>query len=698
MKIFKFGKFAVSLGLVLATLLPWKGTGFAAGLTYNGSYQAEENAGGEFIQRRQQSAGLSLSHELTNIISLREYVRYNERWEESTDNKSEQMTQGVSLIANHDLWQSDFSAASTLDLGSEHEQLESESYGARWKSKWKTDMVPGLAVRLDSRKESRGVRDSEDLGMSTALDWRRNNLSLTYDYRWRQQEPDWAELLDTTTSQDFQAGYTYSFWQRRLSLGLKHNYRTTSNEREARQTGSFSLPVNLIEVRTGTDATPADAFEDPSVAINNQMDDSVLNVSAYSVTTNSTFNNIMIRPDGVNIDQIHIYTEIDLGGTALDGLTWSVYTNDLLGTSWDSVPLNGISYNSILRRYELDIGELAVDYLKIVLDISLLGTDINFTEIEARDNIFLSSDTVILNETDTSQTGLSLGARVTENLLLSYRADFETRETSSVARESDQNELSQSAGARYLSPDQTFSSSLTFGNRRRETETGAGVTENETRSYALDLDKQFLPTLSAAIGISKSENYQDSTQFSEAMTYRLDSFAKLYPDLDLNIQLNYGETTNFQTATKSDNNRATVGLLSRLSPAITLSLREDYSESGSSESYKTVASLNWQISDMLVVRGRADHNRTERDDAGSTEAVGFNSNLNLALTTDLLLEVDYSSSRASGDVTETGEASLNWYPKSWLRLEAGCSYRHAPALPADDYRGYARADINFKLP
>lgn len=697
MKLFKFGKPAVSFGLVLAAVLLWNGIGLTAGLTYNGSFLAEENEGGEFIQQRRQSAGLSLSHELTNVISLKEYVRYNERWQESADNKSEQMTQGVSLVADHELWQSDFSAASTLDLGGDREQAESESYGARWSSKWKTDLAPGLAVRLDSRKESDGERDSEDLGVSTALDWRRDNLSWTYDYRWRQREPDGGELLDTTTSQDFQAGYAYSFWQKRLSLGLKHNYRTSTIEREARQTGSVSLPVNLLEVRTGTDTTPADAFEDPSLTINNQMDDSILNAPAYSVTAGSSLNNIVIRPDGMNIDRIYIYTVTDLGGSALTGLTWSVYANDLLGTAWDPVALNGVIYNSVLRRYELDIGGLAVDYLKIVLDISLLGPDIDFTEIEARDNLFLESDTVILNENDTTLTGLSLGARVTENLLLSYRADFETRETSTAAGERDQDEFSQSAGARYLSPDQTFSSSLSFNNRRGETETGAGVTESETRSYGLDLDKQFLPTLSAAIGISKSENHQNSTQFSESMTYRLDSFAKLYPDLDLNIQVNYGETTNLQTATKSDNNSAAVSLLSRLSPAITMSLRENYTESQSADSYTTQASINWQISDMLVIRGGADHTKTE-DDAGGNDALGLNSSLNLALSRVLLLEVDYNSNRADGGVTETGEASLNWYPKQWLRLEAGCSYRHAPALPADDYRGYGRLDINFRLP
>ncbi|MDF1578667.1 MAG: hypothetical protein P1P81_09535, partial [Desulfobulbales bacterium] len=372
--------------------------------------------------------------------------------------------------------------------------------------------------------------------------------------------------------------------------------------------------------------------------------------------------------------------------------------NDLLGTPWNTLPFNGISYNRILRRYELNIGERAADYLKIVLDVSLLGPDIDFTEIEARDNVFLTSDTVLRNEDNASITGFTLGARLTENLQFSYRANLEVRETASGINEIERNELNQTAGVIYSSPDQTFVSSLTFGNRIREIDDGGDVSENVSRSYTLDLDKQFLPTLSAATGISRSETYQGSTQIGESLSFRLDGFAKLYPDLDLNMQLNYGETTNVQTSTKSDNHSATAGLLSRLSPAITMGLHESYSDSGSSHSYNTGLSLNWQISSMLLIRGGANHTKTETAAADRTEALGLNSGLNLALTQALLLEVEYNSNRSGGQVTEAGEASLNWYPKGWLRLEAGCSYRHAPTLPADDYRGYGRVDINFRAP
>ncbi len=666
-----------------------------AGLTYSGFISSEEDNTGLFLQTQSHSVNLGLRQQLTNFVAVDEAVRYSYRLVEPLP-QTEQLLPSIDLVNANLLYRFNLSALSTMNLDNNDKIADNSRYEIGFKSQWQSNLVPSLQVVASQRNDLQTVGassfgENETNSLSTTLDWHRDALGLYYNNRWTEDFDLRGDLIETTTSHNANLEFDKGFWGNKLHVGFKQVYSETKEVRGEASTSEGLIPQTILEVRTGYDNTPADSAEDPLVVATPAMQDGILTI-AYPVASNTSFNNIILALAG-QVDLIYLYTTTDLGAAAL-GLTWNLFTNDFLGTTWDPATFSsGVTYNSVRQRFEIKVDGLSVNYLKLVLDIPLAGPAIDFTEVLVFDSrITVTSEKVTLNTN--SNTSLNLSSRLSRDWFFNYRTDLAVNE---IERASpyEREQLGHGGNLKYSSADGSFFSVFSFTMSRGRIVRLGVIDENENTTYAVDLNKQFLPTLSAGIGWDRNEFSVNSVRTAERFSYRLDSHAQLYPDLDLDLQVDVSESENFQSLSKSNSVSGDVTLASRLYPGLFLSLAGRYADSEpGAQVYTSDLIMQWRPSDDLSFSGGVSY-----IDDNSIEYKQFISRLDidLVLTEGILLTTDYSATKAE-KLSQVGKLSLNWYLKKGLRLEGGCRYRDVSNLSGKDLTVFGNMAINFAMP
>ncbi|MEN8135143.1 MAG: hypothetical protein ABFS18_06345 [Thermodesulfobacteriota bacterium] len=674
-----------------------------AKLIYTGTILTEEDSAGSFRQISNHNLSLSLNQRVTNFLSVNESVRYSSRLAEPLPNK-EQLSPSIDVVDDNLLFRLNLSMSSIMKLENKDALGDFSFKEMAFRSKWQSDLFPVLQVVVSQRKDRTslltGGANEEDRSLSTTLEWRRDALTLYYNYHINENLSAQGELLLSGDSHNGNLRFNKSYWDRKLQVGFKQEYTNSKRVREGTATSLGLFRQSIQEVRVGQDITPADAFEDPAVVSSPGMLDGNLTAMAYAVASNSSFNNIMLALDSP-VDQIYLYTLTDLSGFSLNTLTWSLFTNDILGTGWDPVTpsITGVTYNGGMRRFEINTVGISAKYLKLVLDIPLTGPAIDFTEVWVVDTLIAVTDGSARNST-ISHTALNLSGRLSANWSFNYHANLEIREqTRGTVTTNDNEQLTMGGDFKYNSTDNTFSSVVGCSILNNKEDRGTIIgDEQETVRYSVGLDKQFLPTLSSSFDWNLSTVSVASVRVAEASLYRLDSHAQLYPDLDLDFLVESRESKIFQDYAKTSTILAEVALSSRLRPGLYLSLKEGYVEQKSDSDLQSYASsliMQWRFSDDLYFHGAVSYT----DDTADSNPVNLSLNMDLVLTENVLLGVTYSLTKAEND-SQVGDVSLNWYPKKGFRLESGGKY----SLVSDqtqtgkNFLLYGSLSVNFAMP
>ncbi len=676
----------------------------SAGLVYSGSVLSEEDVDGRFQQRESHGLSLQLRQEITTFLSVIEAVRYSyQRTEPQPIN--ERLSPSVDVLNENPFLRLNLSVSGVMALENEEKLADNGRYEMGLQSKWRSDLVPAMQVVASRRKNGSNVElgrtNQKTTTLATTLNWKRGALAMYYNQLWAEDDNLQNDQLETNESQLANLEFNKLYWDKKLQVGFRQNYNNSKRILGATITGLGLIPQNILEVRTGIDNTPADSFDElaPGIPVpqNPQLQDLDLLSTAYSVANNSSFNNILLAVTG-QTDQIHLYTRTNLGASALTGLTWALFTNDILGTAWNvaTPTITGVNYNSVMHRFEIDIASLSVNYLKLVLDISLTGSAIDFTEVQVFDNriVTVSENS---SQNTSSQTSLNLGGRLSESWSFNCQANLSNQEVA-TAELYEQVRFGQGIDLKYSSQDKTFFSAVAFTNATvKQTRRATEVTESGYVTYSVDLEKHFLPTLSAGLGWDIREFSLASVRLSETTTYRLDSHAQLYPDLDLNIRIDVRESQDFQNSLKTSSNSGSLTLTSRLKPSLFLSFTGSYTDidGDASQGFPSSISMQWRPSEDLSFGGTASYVENPSLDYNS-----FSSKLtmDLVVTENVVLNGDYSTTRAQ-NVSQLGKLSMQWLPKRGLRFEGGCRYSHVSDLTAEnDFMAFGRVVVSFSLP
>jgi hypothetical protein len=591
-----------------------------------------------------------------------------------------------------------------MDLHNDDKITDNGSYEMGLKSKWQPDLAPNFQVvaaqQISDSDPLRKTSGRERNSISSTVDWARNALRMYYNYQWFEDLS-----LETGRLQDYESHggnleFIKGYWGKKLQVRIRQDF-TYTEELLKIPTGSGGLISRaVLEVRTGVDVTPGDAFEPiPPLAVTTvPMRDGDLLTTAYGVTSPSNFNNIVMTLTS-QIEQIHLYTRTNLGANPLPGLTWALYTNDILGTNWDAATpsITGVTYNSAMQRFEISTAALSVNYIKLVLDVSLAASAIDFTEVQVFHILPVNTNELVTRNT-TSNTFLNLSGRLSPNW--SYLASIARNITQIESDRNINNEnFNHGVDLKYNSNDGTFFSTVSFFNINVKSDRLASYSERDSVRYSLDLDKIFLPTLSAGIGVDVNEMSEDSVAVSESKMFRLDSYARLYPDLNLYLLVVAQESESFRNLSKSSSFSGDFTLTSRLIPSLLFSWRGGYAENESGpdtlvQSLNSTIYMSWQLSDDLRIIGGAS---ATQSDSAADDPFSFNVGVDLALSKSLLLESDYRRTKEK-NVSQVGELSLNWFPKRGFRLEGGCKYRHVSDQSGKDFMVFGTLRVNFSLP
>lgn len=692
---------ATAPALFLVLFLP--GSGGASGLGYTGNIAAKEDSAGDILQSVNHNASLGLSQSFTKALSMTELVRYNNEWQER-GKKTEQVTQHAQLADLNDFFQANLSGSTRLVREDGQDGLETKNIEALIKSTWEYELVPtwSLVVGRQTFHDNSATErpDLENLTMSSTVDWENSFLAAYYSYRTLEAGVGQGLLVQTTDSHDAALKFNKSYWDRKLTVQFKQSYSQSRRllDQISAAAGAV-LPLAGTEIHTGPDTTPADFIEDPLVVANPQMTDPDLVTPAYTVLNATADNVIRLRSNGRSVDLIHLYTENDLGVLPA-GLSWRLYTNDDLLSPWADGGNLSPTYNSSRQRFEISLAPLAAEYIKLVLDISLLGpAGINFTGVQVF-NSNLATSVGSVNENTSQSTSLFLDARLSRTWAVGYLFDLGSNKATGD-QEFNIGKLGQSVNLRYKSVDGTISSRISLAQQNEESGSDDSP-DSAGRYYSFDLDKALLPTLNVGIGAGKSERYLSSHLISEIYSYHIDSAAQLYPDLGMSLGFNYAESSYspMQTAgVKNESEKIDFKVTSRLRPEVALTLSEDYlaqkNLSGFQESFRTGIILNWQPSDSLIISGSGYHTV---DNTPDPAAFSVTAGINLAFSRELLLRLQYAAAK-SDETMQSGGANLNWSAKKGLRCEGGFSYTQSTGQQAtDDFLVSGKVTLSFKVP
>lgn len=665
-----------------------------AAASYRGAWETKENEDGRILQSTSNQLGLDLRQFLTDRLSSSEKVTYTERWAQGSGGQ-ETLSPGASLFLDGDIFDASL-AVDSVQTTQEEITREDDSLGLTWSSQWKKRLIPTLNANYDYKRRSvdsgnaSRVENSDTLGGQ--VNW--NLLLANIFYSYQREQTSIAASEFTQESHLATIAASRSLLANRLAVSLGHEYIQTSSERLTPfVSNTVSFTFSLSEVRTGTDPSPAD-IDESMLSSTFTMRDGDLLLPAYSPAAGGNNNSILLVTNGQPVNNLYLYTQNNLGPAPLGVNNWRVYSNSLLGNTWNLEAAPSVSYDPTNQRFVLVLPATSAAYLKVVFDLDVIAPALNFTEVKVEQVLTGTVGTTLelVSEFQSNKSNFALDYRFNQAASFFYNFFGEQSKSASLLLAERE---SHNVGVRLRNSAGDLNSVLGYSLARQQLLTSP---EMQTDSYRLNVNKILLPTLTVALSGSHDESSRAGAPISETDIYSFYADAKLYPDLTSRLDVQYWEEERFNAegGNHTDGLRTSFILTSRFRPSLTLSLADIYEVQhldgqGLLNQNTTSLSGNWHLSEWLAVQGAAQNVSSK----ATHDAYTFTAGVRLGLAIGAELDLAYSWVK-NISVSQSGHAKLNLTANRNLAFEIGCNYAESEAAVVRNvYEFYSRVSLQF---
>lgn len=649
-------------------LLP--GVAAGADQALNARWQHQSSQDADTIDEYTLSYTLELSQDITEVMTFQESFRYSRQWEE--DDETEMIDPSLRFTVNNDLFVFGLLGAASEQRSDIAVDRSRRNWEATWNSNWDRRFWPKVRASYgrDYSYDGENPRkqDFEGERASAGLDWDLELFKVYYNVNRSHNNDNVTQGEDTLTSHLARLETSGTFFDNRLNFTFSQQYSLSQTDSStAVGPGGFALirePVS--EALSGRDNTPL-VNTAGELTSKGQLIDGDLGTAVADVFTNGLDIpplNLAFRMNLREVDLLYLYTEMD--ASAVSGaFSLNLYSSSN-GLDYQLVRVaTPFTYNSLERRFEIPVASLRQQWLKLVITASPIQR-VDFTEIQAFDQVFSSGAFVARSDkTVNNLTDLSLGYRFSPTLDLTYNLGLEYGKYSAETDYTRSNQLGQ---VRWV-PGEYLTASLGVNENREDVQ---GQPETLNRSYSLRLSSPPVPTVDLNFGLSHSERYEDGTLKTTSQDTGLYASAALYPDLDANLDMTYGQTQQEESGEKTSHHGSRLALTARLVPRLTADFNTDYRKTSGTSETETMDStltLNWRVSDLLSLL--AVGTKQWEDWRSSGESILLQASVAPTETTQFSLNYLHSTGTES---TDRLGATGNWTIGPHLLLQANASY------------------------
>lgn len=642
------------------------------GLNANWSYQ---QMGGDVSNRSFiQNYNIDFSNEITRAIYFSGAMRYSRLWLDGVSTTT-LLNPTLRTGVNNDLFRLELSTVASeritsktaTDLSSNSVDFSNRSWEATWVSNWRNKWLPSIRLLYgeDYSWDDQTPRFTDDNGshLGANVDWDLSATQLSYSYYAQKDSNKISHTEQTGDTHSARLHTSRSFWNDRLTTGFSQQVTLSSNQTTASAgaNGEVLLKNTIMTATSGVNRTPIYG----SLVENGALKDLDFENNALQIPELIGFDYINIgivsRPQIVDV--IYLYTTTDITFVAKQ-FQFDLYTSED-GVNWAKKQADvTYNYNSVLRRFELEIPRIQDKYLKLVITRTPLR-DVFISEIETYRREVVTGKFLDRFQYLTYNTDMNLGFKFTHDLNFAYNFSL-------------QNDIQHPAGnnqSRYANvgslmwtPTKYFAPTLSINDARQYYEQAASP-DTINRSYALKIASSPLPTLDMSMGVTDTERYENNQKISTAYNYNLYATATIFPDLNASFDTFYNwidvsgqgqkltsvyvlgsspltQSVNeaWARATRTFGSRLT--LSSRVATNLNLDISGDYNRSLdvldlTSKSCTVTAA--WRISELLSLRGIVGH--TWEDQV--SDSTFFNMILSVAPTYKTQTSFSYSYAKST---------------------------------------------------
>ncbi|NTV13056.1 MAG: hypothetical protein HGA96_03845 [Desulfobulbaceae bacterium] len=669
----------------------------AAYTSYRGLWEANENNGGRILQQNAQLLSVNLDQDLSDVLTSRENVNYNYRWVQEVG-RDETVSPSASLVMNGDYFLANLAANSLRTVNSDAAQPDSDTVGIIWSSRWNKKFVPELRFNYDYSKRTIDTAEHKlDEGRQSVggeMNWDLRLFQAIYSYRRDESKYTAYEMNQDIHLARVNAGRAWLDNRLRVSLGHEYNESRDEQIIPFNSSTTVNVPVS-INVVTGIDPNP------------NDLDDSMLINPLSSPYIMPAVPKNSLRVQNLNalpVSRIILYTQANLGPNPVAGLgntNWELYSNndpslDPMNVIWTPVSGIAVTYENDLinPRFVIVLPASSAHYLKVVVN-NQSGNSVNFTGLQA-EQIFhgtVGNSLASTSKNRSNKSNFSLDFKLNNMVAFYYSFLLAKDEADVVVRNENEGH---NGGVRLQNSTGDLKSNLSYNlTRSRYLESP----EMQTQTYLLNINKVFLPTLSVSLSGAHEESSQSGAALFDRNRYTFYADAKLYPDLNSQLEIMYWEQENYRANGASkllDNLRTQFTLTSRFRPSLVVTLSDTYEVQNqdnivTNDRNTIVLTGSWQLSEWFSVNGSMQKEANKlTDDVYSyvmAATIGFGAGLEL--------QCNYSLQDAAFK-TQSGMASLRWSYHQNYSWEVGCNYAEAEvAAVRNIYKVYSKLSVNF---
>ncbi len=608
--------------------------------------------------------------QITDAILFNSDITYNRNWL-NTSGVNESLMPSATLTIQNDIFAAQIDGVVTKTRNSRGRDLTSPSWETTLSSNWRHRLWPSLQAILGENwskdSDSPHTIDSGRNYGGFNVDWEFEPVKLYYNL-YNEDRKDHVEHSDTKSTDHFvRADYSQTFWDERLHIGASQQFSQTTTKFYAKtQPGqAVTVIIRLSETLAGEDDSPSEGSLQSVPGLN----DGDLRTTALTIRPDQV-QNLGMRTNFQAINKIYLYTnpEDDLSSVDAAAVKWDVYTSPD-GTSWKREAIDiPFVYDTIDKRFELDISELKDMYIKLVVTSWPSGRDINVTEMEALRSFIATGNKISDTQRFTQYlTSVNLGLDPTANTSLKYSCILENDDTTTG---NDVNRLSQTGSFKweinkYLTP--TFSVSDTAT-------ANSDIPDTDSRSYAVTIVSAPLSSLDISLGITRNENYEDGQRLTTSHNVNFFTSAVLYPDLISNLEINYTNNRNEQGGETTNNYGARWVIIARLRSSLIVDLTNEYNMIRGKEDEdggKSTININWRPSDLLSILANASQGFGNQS---HQHVFLINTNVSVVRTrkTQVILGFNYNKSK---ETIRTYSVNWSWDISHYFTLQTNANYQ-----------------------
>lgn len=681
-----------SLGVFLPALLMagliGAPNGHAIDLNGNWGYTESDN-GTDQTSTFNQRYGTHLSRELTSALSMNGSLSYNRNWAERSGT-DETLQPHIGFSLNNDLFRANLSGYMVENYAANGYDRSDRSWDSTIGSAWQKKLVPSVTLQYGERVSESdiaigsGTSRRDDSRYGANVDWDIIHGRINYGFSGMDSENS-IDTSETRTANHFAKFSTAkSFFQDRVNINFSQQYNEGRQEYQANiNPAGYALREKVVvQVNAAQDNTPLNTVMGGDIPA---MRDSILTVAAPAAEivlppTEQVNIGFQVSAFDPEVDLIYLYTRDDLIALAVNpanvGFSLYIVPNPLFPAVWTQVtlPAGSVTYSSVHRRFAISIPRQSSEYVKLVVDATLLGAPIPVTEIEIFEKEYSPS---VISTTKRHGTDVGVNYQVSDAVDLGY-AFSHNDNTASGGSSSDQ--TSHSASLRY-DPMTTWSTSFTVS---ESLATSTTTEKSRARAYSLGGAWSPLATLRFQSGLSRSEAYTAGSKTSTGHSFNINTIADLYRDLSSSVDLNYATSKSETSNETTDIYGADLRLTARLNPQLTVSLTERYSVTASSsapttDGDNTDVNLSWRPSDILSFSSSASYARMDN----SVDATAFNFSVHLIPATKTQLGFTYGARHATY-FSENYSVNWNWLLSRNLSFLTYGRFDTSDAVGSDD--------------